>query len=30
MPVNRMPQRVLEWETEGTRKKGRPEERWME
>jgi hypothetical protein len=30
MPGNRLPLKVLEWEPEGTRRRGRPKERWME
>jgi hypothetical protein len=26
---NRLPQRILEWEPEGRRRKGRPKEKWM-
>jgi hypothetical protein len=26
--VKRMPQKISEWETEGTQRKGRPNERW--
>jgi hypothetical protein len=28
MPGNRLPRKVLEWEPEGTRRRGRPKERW--
>jgi hypothetical protein len=27
MPGNRLPLKILEWETEGTRRRGRPKER---
>jgi hypothetical protein len=30
MPGNRLPLKVLEWEPEGTRRRGRPKERWMD
>jgi hypothetical protein len=30
MPVNRLPLKVLEWEPEGTRRRGRPKERWLD
>jgi hypothetical protein len=30
MTGNRLPLKVLEWEPEGTRRRGRPEERWIE
>jgi hypothetical protein len=30
MPGNRLPRKVLEWKTEGTRRKGRPKERWID
>jgi hypothetical protein len=30
MPGNRLPQKVLEWEPEGTRISGRPKERWID
>jgi hypothetical protein len=29
MPVNRLPQKNLEWEPEGTRRRVRPKERWI-
>jgi hypothetical protein len=29
MPGNRLPLKVLEWEPEGTRRRGRPKERWI-
>jgi hypothetical protein len=28
MPGNRLPLKILEWEPEGTRRRGRPKERW--
>jgi hypothetical protein len=30
MPGNRLPLNILEWEPEGTRRKGRPKERWID
>jgi hypothetical protein len=30
MEVKRIPKRVLEWKTIGTRKSGRPRKRWIE
>jgi hypothetical protein len=30
IPGNRLPLKVLEWEPEGTRKRGRPKERWID
>jgi hypothetical protein len=30
MPGNRLPQTILEWEPEGTRRRGRPKERWID
>jgi hypothetical protein len=30
LPENRLPLKVLEWELEGTRRRGRPKERWIE
>jgi hypothetical protein len=30
LPGNRLPRKILEWEPEGTRRKGRPEERWID
>jgi hypothetical protein len=30
MPGNRLPQKTLEWEPEGTRRRGRPKERWID
>jgi hypothetical protein len=30
MPGNRLPLKVLEWEPEGTRRRGRPKERWID
>jgi hypothetical protein len=30
MPGNRLPLKVLEWEPEGTRRMGRPKERWID
>jgi hypothetical protein len=30
MPGNRLPLKVLEWEPEGTRIRGRPKERWID
>jgi hypothetical protein len=30
MPGNRLPVKILEWEPEGTRRKGRPKERWID
>jgi hypothetical protein len=30
MPGNRLPLKILEWEPEGTRKRGRPKERWID
>jgi hypothetical protein len=30
MTGNRLARRILEWETEGKRRKGRPKERWKE
>jgi hypothetical protein len=30
MPGNRLPLKILEWEPEGTRRRERPKERWMD
>jgi hypothetical protein len=30
MPGNRLPLKILEWEAEGTRRRGRPKERWID
>jgi hypothetical protein len=30
MPGNRLPLKILEWEPEGKRRRGRPKERWMD
>jgi hypothetical protein len=30
MPGNRLPRKILEWEPEGTRRRGRPKERWID
>jgi hypothetical protein len=30
MPGNRLPQNILKLEPEGTRRRGRPEERWID
>jgi hypothetical protein len=30
LPGNRLPLKVLEWEPEGTRRRGRPKERWID
>jgi len=30
MPGYRLPRTILEWEPEGTRRKGSPKERWMD
>jgi hypothetical protein len=30
MPGNRLPLKILEWEPEGMRRRGRPEERWID
>jgi hypothetical protein len=30
MPGNRLPLKILEWELEGTRRRGRPKERWID
>jgi hypothetical protein len=30
MPGNRLPLKVLEWEPEGSRRRGRPKERWID
>jgi hypothetical protein len=30
MPGNRLPLKILEWESEGTRRRGRPKERWID
>jgi hypothetical protein len=30
MPGNRLTPNILEWEPEGTRRKGRPKERWID
>jgi uncharacterized protein (DUF2252 family) len=30
MPGNRLPLKILEWEPEGTQRRGRPKERWMD
>jgi hypothetical protein len=30
MPGHRLPLKVLEWEPEGTRRRGRPKERWID
>jgi hypothetical protein len=29
MPGNKLPLKILEWEPEGTRRRGRPKGRWM-
>jgi hypothetical protein len=29
MAGNRLPRKILEWEPEGTRRRGRPKERWI-
>jgi hypothetical protein len=29
MPGNRLPLKILEWKPEGTRRRGRPKERWI-
>jgi hypothetical protein len=29
MPGNRLPRKILEWKSEGTRRRGRPKERWI-
>jgi hypothetical protein len=29
IPRNRLPRKILEWEPEGTRRKGRPKEKWI-
>jgi hypothetical protein len=30
MPGNRLPLKILEWEPEGTLRRGRPKERWID
>jgi hypothetical protein len=30
MPGNRLPRKILEWEPEGTRRRRRPKERWID
>jgi hypothetical protein len=30
MSGNRLPRKILEWEPEGTRRRGRPKERWID
>jgi hypothetical protein len=30
MPGNRLPLKILEWEPQGTRRRGRPEDRWID
>jgi hypothetical protein len=30
MPGNRLPLKALEWEPDGTRRRGRPKERWID
>jgi hypothetical protein len=30
MPGNRLPRKILEWEPEGKRRRGRPKERWID
>jgi hypothetical protein len=30
LPGNRLPRKILEWEPEGTRRRGRPKERWID
>jgi hypothetical protein len=30
MSGNRLPLKILEWEAEGTRRRGRPKERWID
>jgi hypothetical protein len=30
MPGNRLPLNILEWKPEGTRRRGRPKERWID
>jgi hypothetical protein len=30
MPGNRLPLKIVEWEPEGTRRRGRPKERWID
>jgi hypothetical protein len=30
MPGNRLPRKILEWEPERTRRRGRPKERWID
>jgi hypothetical protein len=30
MPGNRLPLKILQWEAEGTRRRGRPKERWID
>jgi hypothetical protein len=30
MPGNRLPLKILEWEPKGTRRRGRPKERWID
>jgi hypothetical protein len=30
IPGNRLPLKILEWETEGTRRRGRPKEKWID
>jgi hypothetical protein len=29
MPGNRLPRKILEWEPEGMRRRGRPKDRWI-
>jgi hypothetical protein len=29
-PGNRLPRKILEWKPEGTRRRGRPKERWID
>jgi hypothetical protein len=29
MPGNRLPRKIVEWELEGTRRRGRPKDRWI-
>jgi hypothetical protein len=30
MPRNRLPLKILEWEPQGTQRRGRPKERWID
>jgi hypothetical protein len=30
MPGNRLPRKILEWELEGTRRRGRSKDRWID